>query len=75
MKIACGIIVLMLVLQMTQKQGVSSDKFYCVEIDYLKGDQSDVYRELFDVIICVQAYHHFEDPTHIINIFAHRLWR
>ncbi|CAF3686437.1 unnamed protein product [Adineta steineri] len=56
-----------------QKKDISLDKIYCVKIDSLKGDQSDVDGQLFDVVICVQAYHHFEDPAHITKALAQRL--
>ncbi|CAF3376568.1 unnamed protein product [Rotaria socialis] len=55
------------------EQGLSTEKIHCVEIGALKGDESDLDGALFDVIICVQSYHHFEDPIQITKAFAQRL--
>ncbi|CAF3682410.1 unnamed protein product [Rotaria sp. Silwood1] len=56
-----------------EEQGISLEKLHCIKIDSLKGDQSDFDGALFDVIICVQSYHHFEDPVHMTRVFAKHL--
>ncbi|CAF3965632.1 unnamed protein product [Adineta steineri] len=59
--------------QSVEQQGIASDKLHCVHTDALKGDQSDLNGLLFDVIICIQAYHHFKDPTDITRALSQRL--
>ncbi len=44
-----------------------------MKIDALKGDPSDLDGALFDVIVCAQAYHHFEDPVQMTLALAQRL--
>ncbi|CAF1052353.1 unnamed protein product [Rotaria sordida] len=56
-----------------EDQGISPEKLQCIKSDSLKGDQSDFNGLLFDVIICVRAYHHFEDPVHVTRVFAQHL--
>ncbi|CAF2802022.1 unnamed protein product [Rotaria sp. Silwood2] len=56
-----------------EEQGISPEKLHCIKIDSLKGDQSNFDGSLFDVIICVQSYHHFEDPLHMTRVFAKHL--
>ncbi|CAF1372042.1 unnamed protein product [Adineta steineri] len=45
--------------QSVEHQGISSDKLHCVHTDALQS--------------CIQAYHHFKDPTDITRALSQRL--
>ncbi|UJR22074.1 hypothetical protein I4U23_025140 [Adineta vaga] len=56
-----------------EQQGVSPDKLHCTKVDLLKEESSDLGDALFDVIVCTQSYHHFEDTIQVTRALSKRL--
>jgi len=56
-----------------EQNGLTKDKCEAIFVEKLNGDANDLNGELFDVIICVQSYHHFEDTQQVTRALVQRL--
>ncbi|KAG8848720.1 hypothetical protein FRC20_002500 [Serendipita sp. 405] len=59
--------------QRVYNQGIPEEEMHAVCIPELKGDDSDLDGQKFDLIICAQAYHHFPDIQKMTNNLANLL--